>query len=148
MPNHRARETASDKHYRVASFGKHLCFLLSNFKLSTFFTHRPRVSNALAALHAHVCSTAYSYAISYAKSLSKLHLVFRMYYVSRNLGICAILRLHCAFSESGGCVPISRLCTRDNYAISRLCGTSVLMQFLLRSQVVVRVSIAVGKECT
>ena len=62
MANHRARETgkqryipASDKHYWLSSFGKHLCFLLSNFKLSTSgFTHRPRISNARAALHAHV----------------------------------------------------------------------------------------------
>jgi len=30
-------------------------------------------------------------------------------YVPRNLGIYAILRLHCAFSESWICVPISRL---------------------------------------
>ena len=30
-------------------------------------------------------------------------------YVPRNLGICAISRLRCAFSESGNCVPISRL---------------------------------------
>ena len=30
-------------------------------------------------------------------------------YTFHNLGICAISRLRCAFSESGNCVPISRL---------------------------------------
>ena len=33
-------------------------------------------------------------------------------YVPHNLGICAILRLCSAFSESGNCVPILRLRTR------------------------------------
>ena len=32
-------------------------------------------------------------------------------YVPHNLGICAISRLRCAFSESRNCVPISRLRT-------------------------------------
>jgi len=32
--------------------------------------------------------------------------------VPHNLGICAILRSHCAFSESRNCVPILGLCTR------------------------------------
>ena len=61
MANHRARENgkkkvpASDKHYWFASFGKHLGFLLSNFKLSTSsFTHHPCVTKAHAALHVHV----------------------------------------------------------------------------------------------
>ena len=44
-------------------------------------------------------------------------------YVSRNLGICVNSRLRQAFSESGNCVPISRLCTRGNYTISRLCNS-------------------------
>ena len=38
--------------------------------------------------------------------------VFRLFsdvYVPHNLGICAISRLHCTFSESRNCVPISRL---------------------------------------
>ena len=61
----------------------------------------------------------------YPFSVQLVIITFKMYYVSRNPGICAILRLRCAFSEFGNCVPISRLCTRDNYAISRLCGTSV-----------------------
>ena len=33
-------------------------------------------------------------------------------YVLHNLGICAILRLRCAFSESRNCMPISRVHTR------------------------------------
>jgi len=38
-------------------FGKHLCILLSNFKLSTSgFTHHPSVTKARAALHVHVCT--------------------------------------------------------------------------------------------
>ena len=46
---------ASDNHYWLASFGKHLCFLLSNFKLLTCsFTHHPCVTKACATLHAHV----------------------------------------------------------------------------------------------
>ena len=32
-------------------------------------------------------------------------------FVPRNLGFCTISRLHCAFSESGNCMPISRLCS-------------------------------------
>jgi len=34
-------------------------------------------------------------------------------YVPRNLGICAISRLRCAFLESGNCAPISRLRTQS-----------------------------------
>ena len=48
---------ASDKHYWLGSFGKHLCFsfLLSNFKLSTSsFTHHPHVTKVRAALYEHV----------------------------------------------------------------------------------------------
>ena len=53
--NWKTKVPASDKHYWLSSFGTRLCFLLSNFKLSTSsFTHRPRVSNARAAPHAHV----------------------------------------------------------------------------------------------
>ena len=40
-------------------------------------------------------------------------------YVPRNLGICAISRLRCAFLESGNCAPISRLCTVRNLEIAR-----------------------------
>jgi len=35
--------------------------------------------------------------------------VSKVGYVPRNLGICTILRLHYAFSESGKCVPVLRL---------------------------------------
>ena len=46
---------ASDKYYWLSSFSKHLCFLLSNFKLLTSsFTHHPCVTKACATLHAHV----------------------------------------------------------------------------------------------
>jgi len=38
-------------------------------------------------------------------------------YVPHNLGICTILRLRCAISESRNCVPILRL--RDTSAQSR-----------------------------
>ena len=41
-------------------------------------------------------------------------------YVLCNLGICAILRLRCTFSESRNCMPISRLCT--GFTQSRDCA--------------------------
>ena len=44
-------------------------------------------------------------------------------YVPCNLGICAILRLHCAFSESWDCIPILRL--RTIVVRSRDCATIV-----------------------
>ena len=44
-------------------------------------------------------------------------------YVPRNLGICTISRLRCAFSESWDCVPFSRLCII--VARSRDCATIV-----------------------
>jgi len=53
-------------------------------------------------------------------------------YVPRNLGICAILRLRCAFLESENCAPISRL--RSTSAQSRDCAAPVrnleIAQFL------------------
>jgi len=57
---------------------------------------------------------------------------------------------HSAFSESGNCVPILRLCTRVTQ--SRECVAPVrnleITQFLLRAQVVIRFSIVYkGKEC-
>jgi len=56
--------------YRLASFGIHLCILLSNFKLSTSgFTHHPHVTKVSTALHAHVHIFTQ---ISYARLLSKL----------------------------------------------------------------------------
>jgi len=66
--------TSNDKHYWLTSFGKHLGFLLSKFKLSTSsFTHRPSVTKAHTTLHVHVRTlTQYSYTISYARLLSKL----------------------------------------------------------------------------
>jgi len=48
-------------------------------------------------------------------------------FVLRNLGICAISRLHCTFSESGSCMPISRLHTRFMQSW-RVCSTSAQSQ--------------------
>jgi len=45
-------------------------------------------------------------------TLSVITTVATYNYVPRNLGITAISRLRCAFSESRNCVPISTLCTR------------------------------------
>ena len=40
---------------------------------------------------------------------SSSHNLFMNIHVPRNLRICAISRLHCTFSESRDCVPVSRL---------------------------------------
>ena len=46
-------------------------------------------------------------------------------HVPRNLGICAISRLRCAFLESGKCVPISRLRTQSWDCAVRLCNLEI-----------------------
>jgi len=72
---------ASDKHYWLASFGKHHCFLLSNFKLSTSsFTHHPCVTKARAALHVHV------------RTLTQLHVATRGFWVYLHL----VMNLRCS----------------------------------------------------
>ena len=54
-------------------------------------------------------------------------LVLVSIFVLCNLGICAISRLHCTFSESGSCMPISRLHTRFMQSW-RVCITSAQSQ--------------------
>jgi len=47
----------------------------------------------------------------------------------RILGICAISRLCCAFSESGNCVPISRLCSRFTQFVACTIEPRSLLKF-------------------
>ena len=53
-------------------------------------------------------------------SSNYLHGMYINVYVPRNLRICAISRLRCAFSESWDCAPISRLRNYHKRAILRL----------------------------
>jgi len=81
--NWKTKVPASDKHYWLSSFSKHLCFLLSNFKLSTSsFTHRPRVSNACTAPNTHVCTLLL---LGTRGLWVKLHLVMLIIYHSTQL---------------------------------------------------------------
>ena len=79
-------------------------------------TAKPRRNHGVCTLWIHPLTSPYPVISTEAEpvckglcyDIMKLKVSWSIIYVPRNLGICAISRLRCAFSESWNCVPISR----------------------------------------
>ena len=102
--NWKTKVPASDKHYWPLSLSRHLCFLLSNFKVQSVtssFTHHARVTKACVTLHPHV----HTLSISYARLLSKLTPSW-----DDKLSNCNVINSHlvlffaCSCDDFGSCV--------------------------------------------
>jgi len=89
----------------------------------------------------HLCTQRTRHDTISSSHLGHVLTIANVIYVLRNLGICAISRLRCAFSESRNCVPILRL--RTGFTQSRDCAAPVCNLEIARHQcAILRFSVA------